>query len=569
MNWAHLSAFIWLRWRLRRNQFRRAGALNFVLLILAAVGAVLLALAAFAGAFAIGRYALASADPHIVTYVWDGVILAFLFSWMAGLLAELQRTEGVPLGKFLHLPVSLWGAFLLNYVSSLLNFTLVLFVPMMAGLCLGLAIDRGAAQLALVPLVAAFVLMVTAATYQFQGWLAALMSNPRKRRTVILIATVVFVALMQLPNAVNVWQPWKGKKQQRTPAEKEQVLRRFEQVIGAVNLVVPPAWLALGAEGLNKGQPWLAGAAFFGMSALGATCLWRSYRTTVRIYTGHTSGATRRERAAAVVAAQPDHFLERRFTWLSEHATAVTLAGLRSLLRAPEAKMLLLTPIIMVLVFGSALLTGSRTFPESVRPLVPLGGMGMVLFGMISLVGNQFAFDRAGFRVFVLSPIRRRDILLGKNLSAAPLALTMGLALALIVEAVTPMRLDRFLAAVLLFVPMYLLFSLLANCLSIAAPMPVTSGSLKPANPRLVPVLLHLLFVFAMPLVVLPFLLPFGAEFVVKALWGGDRWPVAILVAIPEGALMAGLYLLVLPWQGTWLQSREKAILEVVTSKLT
>ena len=45
--------------------------------------------------------------------------------------------------------------------------------------------------------------MVTALTYQFQGWLASLMSNPRRRRTVIVVATAVFVLIFQLPNLLN------------------------------------------------------------------------------------------------------------------------------------------------------------------------------------------------------------------------------------------------------------------------------------------------------------------------------------------------------------------------------
>ena len=50
--------------------------------------------------------------------------------------------------------------------------------------------------------------MVTAVTYQFQGWLASLMSNPRRRRTVIMIATATFVLILQLPNLLNFLAPW-------------------------------------------------------------------------------------------------------------------------------------------------------------------------------------------------------------------------------------------------------------------------------------------------------------------------------------------------------------------------
>ena len=51
----------------------------------------------------------------------------------------------------------------------------------------------------------------------------------------------------------------------------------------------------------------------------------------------------------------------------------------------------------------------------------------MILLTMIQLVGNQFGFDRSGFRVYVLCAAPRRDILLGKNLAVAPLALGFSL----------------------------------------------------------------------------------------------------------------------------------------------
>lgn len=64
--------------------------------------------------------------------------------------------------------------------------------------------------------------------------------------------------------------------------------------------------------------------------------------------------------------------------------------------------MMLLTPLIMNVIFGSMLLNGRQQVPELARPLVAIGGMVFVLLGMLQLTGNQFGFDRDGFRVFVL-----------------------------------------------------------------------------------------------------------------------------------------------------------------------
>ena len=50
------------------------------------------------------------------------------------------------------------------------------------------------------PLIASFFVALTAVTYQFQGWLAALMSNPRRRRSIIVGMTIGFILLAQSPN---------------------------------------------------------------------------------------------------------------------------------------------------------------------------------------------------------------------------------------------------------------------------------------------------------------------------------------------------------------------------------
>ena len=51
--------------------------------------------------------------------------------------------------------------------------------------------------------------------------------------------------------------------------------------------------------------------------------------------------------------------------------------------------------------------------PEAIRPLMAFAAGAMVLLVCGGqLVGNQFGYDRAGFRAYVLSPAPRREILL-------------------------------------------------------------------------------------------------------------------------------------------------------------
>jgi hypothetical protein len=259
--------------------------------------------------------------------------------------------------------------------------------------------------------------------------------------------------------------------------------------------------------------------------------------------------------------------LDRRLPWLSEQASAVALASFTSLLRAPEAKMLLLGPIIMAVVFGWLLLTRSGGVPELVRPLLPFGGMTMVLFSMIQLAGNQFGFDRSGFRVLVLCPAPRREVLLGKNLAFAPLPLAWGLLVLVALQVLYPMRLDHFLAALPQMLSLYLLFCLPANCLSIFAPIHIAPGAFQASNVKIIPILLHLLFVFLFPLALAPALVPLGIELALDALGWRGGVPVHLLLSVALFAGVAPLYRVVLGWQGRLLQARELHILQVVTSK--
>jgi ABC-2 type transport system permease protein len=609
VNWQHFQAFLWLRWRLLVNQMRRGGTANTVLAVLLVVGIVLLAAVLALIFFFVGLF-LKDYSAGIVMYVWDGLVVAFLFSWTLGLMIELQRAEVLSLDKFLHLPVSLAGAFLVNYFSSLLSVTLLLFLPAMVGLSLGLVFSRGPVMLLLLPLLASFFLLVTALTHQFQGWLASLMANPRRRRTIIVVVTMAFVVICQLPNLLPVLLPRTRQQEDEVTARlaneeaelqrayasgkitapqyrqrkeaiehghqsrledlKRQRAEHVEETARLINLVVPPGWLPLGAMALGEGDVLPALLGTLGLTLLGTASLWRSYRTTVRLYRGQFTAGRKGPAAApppAPTGRPAVRLLERELPGLSEHASAIALGGFRALLRAPEAKLMLLTPVILVMVFGSMVVTQAVDPPEAVRPLMATGAMAVILLSMVQLVGNQFGFDRNGFRVFVLCPARRRDVLLGKNLAVAPLALGMGAVTAVVLQAIYRMRWDYFLAVWPQFVSMFLLFCLLANALSILAPIHIAAGSFKPTNLKAIPALLQVAFLLVFPLAMLPTLLPLGVQLALEALGWVRGVPLCLALSLLECVAVVYLYRLVLTWEGSWLQAREQRILDIVTSK--
>jgi ABC-2 type transport system permease protein len=450
--------------------------------------------------------------------------------------------------------------------------------------------------------------MVTALTYQFQGWLASLMNNPRRRRTVIVVLTATFVLVVQLPNMLNFLAPWglqgrvnrsatfgkelakltqaakaqefdaieharrQNELLQRHRLATQQADREWEHAAQLVNLVLPVGWLPLGVMSAAEGHVMPSILGLSGMMLIGTASLWRAYRTTIGQYQANSTGAKGRQMPAVAAPAYTRKpgglLLEARLPGLSEPVAAIALGGLRSLLRAPEAKMMFLTPLIMVPIFGSMVLRGGHAIPESIRPLVAIGAMVLLLFGVLQLMGNQFGFDRDGFRVFVLSAARRRDILLGKNLAFAPLVLGMAAILLPIVQWISPLRMDHLLAMIPQYVSMFLLFCTLANLLSILAPVHVAAGALKASNPELSTALLQLaMFMILFPLIQGVTLLPLGIEALLKLLGWMEGTPICLLLTLAECAAVVILYRVSLVWLGELLQAREQRILESVTSR--
>jgi hypothetical protein len=605
MNREHLKAFLWLRWRLRVNQFRKAGAVNAVFFAIFAVCCLIAAVILAIVGFFVGLFAFRDAPAYAFLFTWDGIVVAVLFSWMIGLITDLQRSEALSLDRFLHLPVSLSGAFLINYLSSLFSITLMVFVPGIIGMILGIAISRGPLMLLQLPLLAAGLFALTAITYQFQGWLASLMANPRRRRTIIVLITGAFILIAQAPQLVNVFRPWEAATkpfERRTERLNEaslefqtkkitleeynrrqkeitdqfdaesrerdrQALDRAVRTAHLLSTVLPPGWLPLGAEGLADGAvlPMLLGT--LGLGLIGSLSLWRAYRTTLRLYTGHYTSKEQKAAAPKAPAPPPDPsrvlMVERRLPWVNDAVSAVATAGFRSLTRAPEAKMAFLAPVIMVVVFGGIIASSGGDAPAWLRPLAAFGAAMMIQFiAGLQLLANQFGYDRAGFRAYVLSPLPRRDILIGKNLAVAPLVLGLGLVGFIVIGTVYPMRIDHYPAVLAQVLSTYLVLCMLCNLLAILTPIALAPGSLQPAKVKATPILMQMLMMMLLPVAMIPILAPYGLELLID-----QGMPISLPLSLVVLVLVGLLYRWVLRLEGTLLTAREQKVLEVVTSR--
>jgi hypothetical protein len=579
MNREQLKTILWLRWRLMCNQSRRGGGLGAVITVIVGVSALMLAVLSFAGALLGAVFGLGNVSPSFIMGIWFGVTVLFLFFWMIGLLTELQRSEMIDLQKLMHLPVALGQMFVINYIVSHFALSIVLVVPAMLGLGIGLMIARGPEMILMIPLALSMVFMVTAWTYCLRGWLSAMMSNPRRRRTVIMCISLAFVLLSQAPNLYfNVFQnrnmfgksATSEEQQSQRKARNASTKEMFSNLIAAQKFI-PPLWVSVGAHGLAEGNPLPALLGTLGCTGLAALGLRRAYRSTVRFYHGETSGlaAVKISGEARKISKPRDKskndFLERSIPFVPEQSAALALATLRSLLRAPEVKMAWATSFIVTIILGATfLLRATTNMSEAVKPFVATGSVVFPVFFLAQFLANQFGFDRDGFRALILSPADRRLILLGKNLAVLPVGIVFGILLVTLTTARLHLPPLTVLATLFQLASVLLMAGITGNLLSMLVPYRIQPGSMKPTKmpglAMLVLMLCQVLFPVAMsPAFVGPLL---------ELLWRRSDLPNYVPVNFIFSALLCGL-MTILYWQtlaplGRLLQRRETKILGTI-----
>jgi ABC-2 type transport system permease protein len=571
VNWTQLKLIFLLRWQLTRNQWGRSKyGIGPVIAILIATAAGGVGALCFFGGLLGAAYGLRDASAEIVMQVWLIFTAGFLFLWLIGLIAELQRSETIDLQRLMHLPVVLGQVFFINYLASHLGFTIAVTIPAALGLSIGLVIARGPMMLLLLPLTLSMIFMITAWTYCLQGWLTGLMSNPRRRRSIIVGITFVFILIAQAPNIYfNVLGRAHSRNQNALPSDLNKIV--------SVQKFLPPFWVSLGAGAIAEERPGPALLGTIGCLSIGAIGLRRAYRNTVKFYSGATGGKAPAARVQPRDAStekgtgtRGNQFIELRLPGVPDQASAVAAASFRSILRAPEVKMALGAAFVVpIILWASFLVRGkSLTIPENLKSFLAPGAMAFSFMMLVQFFSNQFGFDRDGFCAFVLSPADRRLILLGKNLAALPIICCSGLLLLVLVAVRLHLPALTILAGLFQIATMSIIVSLYGNLFSIYAPYRIQQGSLKPTqvsgSTRLAIFLGMMVFPFALSPVFLPAL--------IELLWHVAGMPAAVpinlLFSIGLAALAALLYWQLLPSLGRLLQRRETKILEIVTAEV-
>ena len=425
-----LRAFAWMRWRMLINSFEKTGGRDIIERfsvaveklgpIIAAILIVPSALVLLIGSVA-GGYALAVGNQFSLIFVAVRYIL--LVVPLAAIIGPLflpsgDRTNPV---RLLLLPIPRSTLYVAQSASALGEPWIVLMLPVLVGLPLGLLAGGAftAVGFALVSGILLLVLIVGIAA--LSTTVLYLIVRDRRRAEFL---GIVFVLVISMAGLVpGLLEGARSRTADGKRARKEVVLPVWvERTARRVMAVYPTELYIRGTRQSLAGNLASAGGAVVALVATAAVIHGIGLFAFGRVLEGGTSSGARRggtEHAA----------WGRTLPGLSPGASAVALAHLRLALRTTRGRTSLMSPLAMLVMFSALAFRRGGTDFGSVHvqggfPLAILTSF-VSLIAMLPISMNQFAVDRAGLTMVLLSPLPEGQYLAGKAVGSAMISLPL------------------------------------------------------------------------------------------------------------------------------------------------
>ncbi len=446
-----VGALLWLRWKLGIRAYRRSvssvvGAIAMVIFILGfGVSSSFLT--------GIGYLYLPRAAAEQVLFA----TLSFLYvAWVALPVVQYSVNEGLDVTRLATYPLTRAERMIGLTLATLLDPPTFIIAALYGTALVGWA----AGPLSVVIGVVALLLLYIHTTGLSQMTVAALVGMLRSRRYRDL--SVVIFALM----SVTCSLAGQFATTLLRHADSADLLGRLD--IGRFAQWLPPGMAARAIILANGGDtlgalPWLL-ALLALTPVLLATWAWTLDRGVTSPESSGSGGRVRRARPIPPqrASAAETRAKRTRRPWISPVVAAVAVKDLRYLWRDPQIKASLLSSLVLLLVvFAPNLVRGDRPPPQTgyfyqhLAGLEPLLAPLPALLIVLTLSVNALGLERQGLRTLMLFPTKSLDILWGKNLAVALVALVAQTALIAASCAVTgfwgaaPLALAEGLAATL------------------------------------------------------------------------------------------------------------------------
>ncbi|MDT5059923.1 MAG: type transport system permease protein [Acidobacteriota bacterium] len=568
---SQFAALLWLKWTLFRNAMRsRKAVLSRVASMLGTLAALVFALfiAVILGIVAYkmlspnsaaGVMAQLPPDHPLAAEMRELMQSGFLVLFMIFAILYLMWAT-VPLslgggsqftpGRLLLYPVSLKKLFAIDFLSEFTNIASIFAIPVILSVTLGAGLALRNVLLAL-----PVALLAIACGISIAKWLStslgALMQKRRTRGETLLALIGVVVGL---------GGAFMG--------ELAQYMTRHAGSLRGLRWTPPGAAATALTEGLGAGGVYAYLLALLTLIGYTLTFIFITYLIARRAALG--AGGAKRASVKTRVQGKTEIQTGWLLPFLSPQISAIIEKELRYAMRNAQLRVMALMPLVLI---GVRLARGSRMGARSVaRPetvasvnsftayaegLLVAGGVLYVFLILSSLACNLFAYEGGGMRSYILAPIDRRKILLGKNLAITFLAFIFCAVLLTVNQLFfRDLTLQALVFAALSFLLFAACLALIGNLLSIRFPKRVQFGKRMNASGvtgfLLIPILLAMMVPPVIAAVVGYYAQSFALKYVTLALFA--------VIAI-------ALYFLLITQQGRALARHEQEILEAVGGK--
>lgn len=549
---SQLLTLIWLKWKLLRNSLRSRKAVAnqvastlgvMVTLTIALSLAIGLGVAAYfvntPGALSeafrrsASREGMEEASAEFIFFS----IFAFLYLMWATVPLSLGSTKQFDVARMLIYPVSLKKLFALDFVSEFTTLASMFAIPAILAISIGAGLgadNLAQTLLAAVPAIAFGIAL--------SKWLSTIIGSLVRRKRARGETIVALVgAIAGLGGALA--------------GQLAPILFRHAQAFRSLRWTPPGAAATLL---LKHDDPIDYVLAFFMLALYAVFLVVGTYWIARRAALGF--GGTQRRKA--VDAGESETYAGWQLPLVSSQLGAVIEKELRYAMRNAQLRMMALMPLILIIIrlvnsrrMGSGMRSGSANdFFKYGSVLLATGGVLYVFLLLAGLSCNLFAFEEGGMRTFILSPIDRRKILLGKNIAVTVIAALFSIALLLVNGIVfRDMSPETLLFAAISFIVFSSLMALIGNWFSMTFPKRMEFGKRLNVSGVAGLLLIPMLLLLGLP--------PFAATI---AGYFADSYLVQFTVLALFAVLSLGLYFLVIDFQGRSLGRREIAILEAV-----
>ncbi len=365
----------------------------------------------------------------------------------------------------LRFPMSMRAFYLLGLGYGLSDYAAISSICWILSMLAGAASARFSVVPAMVWVSLLFVLINLTLERLVGSWLEKLLAKRRTRELFLGVFVLCMVSLNFLNPALQKWG--RGARP------------RFFQLIPYVSWL--PGSLAGSAVGAAVGSNlrgfWLGMAGLLAWAVVTSALLWQRFAAQYggeEISESPAPTSTKRREKKQIVSGE-------RPGLLSPQVAAVVGKEFRYLTRNGFSFLTLLLPPIMVIFFTFQFGPGSMLREHSLKPSLFFPGMmAYLILMLLSPAYNSFAFEGKGIQTYFMTPVRFRDVLLGKNLFLACLVtFELGLALVLLTWRVGWPGTPMFVATILAGTFAVLGQLAIANWSSLSFPKKMEIGKMK------------------------------------------------------------------------------------------